>query len=196
VCKLGESEFKLFRKVVINNVMYTDNKEHFGNLKSFELRFKPPEDFKQVTLGEEEVLILSGIILHTADFHGCAQKFSLSRQWSQRINFEFTEQYNEEKLLGIPQTPYLKDLNIKAVMAKNEIGFMKFIVKPLWEALNSYLKDEIAVSVSNLVANVREWNNILEIEQERSNKEEALQREQEIQLESKVQVDKKVEKPD
>lgn len=76
------------------------------------------------------------MITHTADFFGVAQKFDLSKEWSLRVNLEFQAQYKEEAELGLPQTPYLKDLDKMDVLAKSEIGFIKFIVRPLWLNLN------------------------------------------------------------
>lgn len=42
------------------------------------------------------------MIIHTADFNGGAKHFELSRTWSERVNKEFSAQYEEEGKLGIP----------------------------------------------------------------------------------------------
>jgi len=47
-------------------------------------------------------------------------------------------------------------------MAKNEIGFLKVIVQPLWEALNVFLKDKLAISVANLQTNLIKWGEMAE----------------------------------
>lgn len=39
---------------------------------------------------------------------------------------------------GLPLTPYLLNLDDEFVFAKNEAGFLKVIVSPLWETLNSF----------------------------------------------------------
>jgi hypothetical protein len=37
----------------------------------------------------EDLKLLGGMIMHTADFGGCAKKFTISRQWSEKVNKEF-----------------------------------------------------------------------------------------------------------
>lgn len=49
------------------------------------------------------------------------------------------EQYKKEDELGLPLTPYYKDLDKDYVFSKGEIGFTSFIVLPLWTMLNKYL---------------------------------------------------------
>jgi cAMP-specific phosphodiesterase 4 len=44
-------------------------------------------------------------------------------------------------MLGLSQTPFFKDLDIQSIMAKNEMGFLKVIVFPLYEALDEFYKD-------------------------------------------------------
>lgn len=51
--------------------------------------------------------------------------FDISRQWAELVNKEFTSQYQEEGQLGLPQTPYMKNLEKEDVLAQNEAGFMK-----------------------------------------------------------------------
>ena len=78
------------------------------------------------------------MIIHTADFNGGAKIFEVSRVWSERVNKEFSAQYEEEGRLGITQTPFLKDLDRLHVLAKSEMGFFKVIVRPLWFTLNAF----------------------------------------------------------
>ena len=69
------------------------------------------------------------------------------------MNQEFQNQYEEEGLLGITQTPYMKDLNKTDVYAKAESGFMGFIVYPLWNMLNIFLNGELNEVVMTLFPN-------------------------------------------
>lgn len=41
------------------------------------------------------------MILHAADFTGGAKTFEVSRVWSERVNEEFKDQYEEEGRRGI-----------------------------------------------------------------------------------------------
>lgn len=78
------------------------------------------------------------MIIHCSDFAGTVMEFQYSRVWSERVNKEFEAQFNEEGKMGIPQTPYLKDLNQLHVLAKGESGFIKYIVLPLWKTFNTF----------------------------------------------------------
>ncbi len=51
-------------------------------------------------------------------------------------NDNIKKKYTEEGELGIKQTPYLKDLDKMSNIAKGEMGFTNFLVKPTWEMLN------------------------------------------------------------
>lgn len=79
-----------------------------------------------------------------------------------RVNQEFKAQYKEEGELGIPQTAYLKDLDRMDILAKSEIGFIKFIVRPLWINLNQFLQDDLKQCTDNLEENIKSWEKIYE----------------------------------
>jgi len=53
---------------------------------------------------------------------------------------------------------YLKDLDKKDTLARSEIGFINAIVKPLWELLNKFLGDDLALSTNNLANNIKQWD--------------------------------------
>ena len=62
--------------------------------------------------------------------------------------------------IGIEQTPYMKDLDQRDVMAKAEMGFLKVIVQPLWIIMNNFLKNQVTDQVENISNNLKEWENI------------------------------------
>jgi hypothetical protein len=59
------------------------------------------------------------MIVHSSDFGGVIKEFDIAEQWALRINKEYTHQYHKEKELGLPQTPFMKDLDIRSILAKN-----------------------------------------------------------------------------
>lgn len=61
---------KNFRKSVINNILFTDIKEHFPLLKEFNTLIKD-----QIPKTEEYINILTSMIVHTADFGGSVKEF-------------------------------------------------------------------------------------------------------------------------
>ena len=62
--------------------------------------------------------------------------------------------------IGIEQTPYMKDLDQRDIMAKAEMGFLKVIVQPLWIIMNNFLKNQASEQVENISNNLKEWENI------------------------------------
>ena len=66
--------------------------------------------------------------------------------------------------MKIPCTPYLKDLDQKHILAKSEIGFIKVIVKPIFDTLDNFLKNDLKALVENLENNISEWQNIYMLE--------------------------------
>jgi len=59
-------------------------------------------------------------------------------------------------------TPYFRDLNKPHVMAKQEIAFISFMIKPLWENLDKFFAGAMKVAVKNIDYNIKEWNILLE----------------------------------
>ncbi len=47
-------------------------------------------------------------------------------------------------------------------MAKQEIAFISFMVKPLWELFNDFYAGAVNVATSNIESNLKEWNSIME----------------------------------
>ncbi|CAD8073508.1 unnamed protein product [Paramecium primaurelia] len=150
------SEFREFRKLFISNILYTDITEHFNLMKNFEARIK------ELNFGtEDDIKLMTGMIIHTSDFTGGAKPFKLSREWSTRVNMEFQEQYSLEGKFGYPQLPYMKDLDQLPIMAKSEVGFFKFIVRPLWSIMSKFTEDRLQQSVDNLEQTIVEWEKLM-----------------------------------
>lgn len=80
-------------------------------------------------------------LIHTADYSGNVQEFEISKVWSQLINEEFIQQFNEELDKQIPITSFYKGLDYLHYFAKNEIGFISFIVLPLYKLVDEFVED-------------------------------------------------------
>ncbi|CAD8154379.1 unnamed protein product [Paramecium octaurelia] len=152
----NSEEFRDFRKLFISNILFTDITEHFNLIKSFEARTQ------ELNFGtEQDVRLMTGIIIHTSDFAGAAKPFPISKEWSTRVNTEFQEQYTLEGKFGYPQQPYMKDLDQLPIMAKSEVGFFKFIVRPLWAVMSKFVEDRLQESIENLDYTIIEWEKLM-----------------------------------
>ena len=152
------AEFKQFRKDVIDNILYTDIREHFPLLKKFSDKIKETDN----QLDRKDYSLLAAMIVHSSDFAGNTKTFEISRAWSERVNQEFTNQYSREVELGLPETPFMKNLTHLPTLAKNEAGFLGFIVQPLYESLNDYYPTNTKISkmFNTIKANKQEWDRI------------------------------------
>jgi len=62
VKNIAKSDYLIFRKNVISNILYTDNKEHFKNLKNFEEQFKETYEVIQTNLSYFGVYMLKYLL--------------------------------------------------------------------------------------------------------------------------------------
>jgi hypothetical protein len=125
---------------------------------------------------EGDKLAVYGMLIHCCDFFGNIKPFEISKDWSNRVNKEFSQQvdfisflilkyekkYLDEGKLGLPQTPYYKDLDHRDTLIRNEINFTKVIIQPLWNVLNQFLQNEVDVCINNSVTNLVCWERHLE----------------------------------
>lgn len=70
----------------------------------------------------------------------------------------------EEEKLGIPVTLFMKGLDNLTNIAKQEIGFIKVIIRPLWFEVNNFMENTLKECVDNVDDNRNRWEAILEEE--------------------------------
>jgi high affinity cGMP-specific 3',5'-cyclic phosphodiesterase 9 len=89
------------------------------------------------------------ILMKVADVSNEIRPFSVSMPWINCLCTEFSIQYDLEKLVGIPPTPFM---NMKMIsMASSQIGFIKFVLIPLYEAFRQLFP----VAETQLLAPIR-----------------------------------------
>ena len=72
--------------------------------------------------------------LHLADLSNPVLEFSISRRWASLVCSEFRAQAARETELGLPVAPHLAKLDTPLDVAKLQLGFIDFVVMPLWSA--------------------------------------------------------------
>lgn len=70
----------------------------------------------------------------------------------------------EEEKLGIPVTPFMKGLDNLVNIAKQEIGFLKVIIRPLWVEVNNFMENTLKECIDNVDDNKIRWEALLEQE--------------------------------
>jgi hypothetical protein len=61
----------------------------------------------------------------------------------------------------MPITPYIQNLTTMANIAKNELSFIKVIIRPLWEQAIMVFGSPLQLTVDNIDKNVKEWEKFM-----------------------------------
>ena len=166
ISELDSQLRKSFRKMVIVAILGTDMVKHFSMISNMTARFK---ELEESPLGSREPDFenLAQLLLHCADLTHPCKTYDVYSNWSSLLSKEFTRQYNEEVSLGLPATEMMKDLHKPEVYYANEAGFLKFIVKPLWDCMDLWLNPHIEAYIQNLEENIKRFEeNKLEAQKE------------------------------
>ena len=162
---LDPADFRYVRKSIIEIILKTDMVNHFEMVKQMQmLTEKDPSttgyDFDVDS--DEDRLELMTIVVHSADLSNPTNpKFDMTRQWCHRVCEEFSRQAVKEKSLGLPVSPFMEGLNTEQDIAKLQIGFVNYVILPLWKVVG-VLFPNAAQQEINCIENVREWEKIVE----------------------------------
>lgn len=105
------------------------------------------------------------IALKCADISNPCRPWDISRKWSQKICDEFYRQGDYERQLSLPITQTC-DRYVMTV-AKIQAGFIKFVVSPLFDEWNRWLRTDLSERMcSNMKDNLQQWDKQLETEAE------------------------------
>ncbi|CAD8084720.1 unnamed protein product [Paramecium primaurelia] len=156
----------MIRKYIVNNVLATDNQYHFKLLNDIEIKFGQSQGDPKIFQSDDNKLLLSGFLTHAADFFGAAKSYQVAKAWSERLRREFQAQSQLEDIVGIAQTPYLRNLDNEVQYAKNEIGFLKVIVKPIYESLNQFSDGAMSLQLANINLSIKKYQEIVDQHQQ------------------------------
>ena len=151
--KLNNETYMAVRKLMISSILSTDMAKHLGIIEESKTRFMEMES-KKMGLLENDIEKLAGLLTHCSDlFHPC-KSYAVYEIWSILVCKEFTDQYYEEIDGNLPVTSFFKDLDKPQVYYSNEIGFLGYIVKPLWLCLKTFLSPHINHLIENIENNI------------------------------------------
>uniref|UniRef100_A0A8B9JZM0 Phosphodiesterase n=1 Tax=Astyanax mexicanus TaxID=7994 RepID=A0A8B9JZM0_ASTMX len=131
---LSKKQRQSLRKIVIDMVLATDMSKHMNLLADL----KTMVETKKVTsLGvllldnySDRIQVLQNMV-HCADLSNPTKPLELYRQWTDRIMVEFFTQGDRERERGMEISPMCDKHN--ASIEKSQVGFIDYIVHPLWE---------------------------------------------------------------
>ncbi|KAM9790129.1 3',5'-cyclic-AMP phosphodiesterase 4C isoform 4-T5 [Syngnathus typhle] len=145
------------RKLVIDMVLATDMSKHMNLLADL----KTMVETKKVTsLGvllldnySDRIQVLQNMV-HCADLSNPTKPLELYRQWTDRIMVEFFTQGDRERDKGMEISPMCDKHN--ASIEKTQVGFIDYIVHPLWETWADLVHPDAQEILDTLEDN-REW---------------------------------------
>ncbi|KAM3604489.1 uncharacterized protein V6R79_011779 [Siganus canaliculatus] len=154
---LSKKQRQSLRKMVIDMVLATDMSKHMNLLADL----KTMVETKKVTsLGvllldnySDRIQVLQNMV-HCADLSNPTKPLELYRCWTDRIMVEFFTQGDRERDKGMEISPMCDKQN--ASIEKNQVGFIDYIVHPLWETWADLVHPDAQEILDTLEDN-REW---------------------------------------
>ncbi|KAF4714479.1 hypothetical protein FOZ62_012130, partial [Perkinsus olseni] len=144
------SDYELFRQTVISVILATDMKVHFDiTIKLQELlldyngsseeRHGQAGEWIDGALAESRPTLLQGIV-HAADISNPLMPYDEYYNWSYRVVSEYYRQAEAERMEGLPFAPFMAHRPDDTLeLAKLQVGFISFVVSPLWNTLDGLL---------------------------------------------------------
>lgn len=153
---IEKDDLKTLRKLIISLVLSTDMSTHYDEMTVFKLHFI---DNAQPACNDESIRILYSILLHSADVSNPTRPKEVAIQWAEAFAVEQLLLGDKRKNLGLPLGPFM-DRNAPNApnVPKTQIGFITYIVKPLFELINTVV--DLHEAIQNIDINLSYWNSI------------------------------------
>ncbi|UJR21438.1 hypothetical protein I4U23_024524 [Adineta vaga] len=154
---LTTKQIKNLRKMVIDMVLATDMSKHMQLLADL----KTMVESKKVTGNniimlesyDDRIQVLQNMI-HCADLSNPTKPLDIYIKWTDRIMEEFWRQGDKERELKLEISP-MCDRRVASV-EKHQVGFIEFIVHPLWETWADLVYPDASAILETLEQN-RDW---------------------------------------
>lgn len=154
---LTAKQMKTLRKMVIDMVLATDMSKHMQLLADL----KTMVESKKVTGNniimlesyDDRIQVLQNMI-HCADLSNPTKPLEIYIKWTDRIMEEFWRQGDKERDLRL-EISAMCDRHVASV-EKHQVGFIEFIVHPLWETWADLVYPDASAILETLEQN-RDW---------------------------------------
>ncbi|ESN90544.1 hypothetical protein HELRODRAFT_70801, partial [Helobdella robusta] len=157
IATLTPKSRQLFRKMIINIVLATDMNKHMDHLAHLKTMVETRKISNNTTLGlenyGERIQILQSLV-HCSDLSNPTKTLSLYRKWNDLVMQEFFMQGDLEREQGLEISPMCDKTT--ATVEKTQVGFIDYIVHPLWEAWAELVQPYCQGILDTLEDN-REW---------------------------------------
>jgi len=158
--------FKEIRGDMIVLILATDMARHAEILDAFKQKVDN-FDFSS----EDHLTSLKMILIKACDVSNECRPFMISEHWVECLLEEYFHQSDKEKKDGLPIAPFMD--RDRVTKATAQIGFIRFVLLPLFESLNTLFPELEEISLQNLRNALKHYENLKERE-EQSKKEKSL----------------------
>jgi len=132
---LAKKQRQMLRKMVIDMVLATDMSKHMSLLAELKtmVESKKVSGSSCIVLEsyQDRIRVLQNM-LHCADLSNPTKPLQIYQKWTNRVMNEFFQQGDRELSEGLEVSPMCD--RHKASIEKSQVGFIDFIVHPLWES--------------------------------------------------------------
>ncbi|KAM9473825.1 3',5'-cyclic-AMP phosphodiesterase 4C isoform 2-T2 [Salvelinus alpinus] len=154
---LSKRQRQSLRKLVIDMVLATDMSKHMSLLADL----KTMVETKKVTSSgvllldhyNDRIQVLRNMV-HCADLSNPTKPLVVYREWTERIMEEFFRQGDKERERGMEISP-MCDKHTASV-EKSQVGFIDYIVHPLWETWGDLVHPD-AQDILDTLEDNRDW---------------------------------------
>ena len=150
---LQAAQLTEFRSLCISLVLVTDMTEHFGFVGFIKQKLESPSGL-DYTSAEDRCLAMK-LVLKSADISNPAKPLSVVRKWTVRVMEEFFNQGDLEKEKGMAVSPLCDRTTVS--LPESQLGFIKFVVLPLFEVLGTMMPHARAVCLPFLSNSIEYW---------------------------------------
>ncbi|CAH8604691.1 unnamed protein product [Heterobilharzia americana] len=154
---LTNQQKQLFRKMVINLVLSTDMSKHMSLLADLKTTVEKQRALQGNVISLDSYSARMQIlecVIHAADLSNPTKPLEIYQEWVSRIMEEMFRQGDQEREFGIEISPMCD--RETACIYSTQIGFIDFIVYPLWETMAELLYPGAQVLMENITRN-RDW---------------------------------------
>ncbi|XP_076371691.1 3',5'-cyclic-AMP phosphodiesterase 4C-like isoform X3 [Tachypleus tridentatus] len=154
---LSKKQCQTLRKVAIDMVIATDMSKHMTLLADLKTMVETKKVAGSGVLlldnYTERIQVLQNMI-HCADLSGPTKQLEMYKKWVDLLMEEFFQQGDKEREQGLDISPMCDRYN--ATIEKSQVGFIDYIVHPLWETWADLVYPDAQYILDTLEDN-RDW---------------------------------------
>jgi len=155
---ISESQYQQIRKAIVRMILSTDVSNHLTELTIFKTKMTG-KDFPSSR--QEDKQVLMNTLLRCATVGYVARPLPTALAWAMRAMAEFFLQGDMEVSMNFPLTPFFDRSDFEHGIPKCQLGFIDFMVLPLYESLAQLLPDIEEVCFPNIKAVHEHFDTIL-----------------------------------